>query len=631
MKIIEKIEIHRFRSVSDVSINSGNITIFSGLNNSGKSNVLRALNLFFNSKSNSGQEYDFQKDYNKAYTGKAGGKREIKITLYFNPQGDAALKSPFSISRTFQLGRPDSDLEYRSNDPSIQNSIVKKDGNITRQFTRFLNKIEYFYIPAVRDRDFVRSLFLHFEKLIEHNSGSDFKDKMEELSKVLQTNSREISIDFEKFIGLPTRADLSSKITDILGTVEVNVKTGIKVQKKNNKEWEDVFINLFSSGDGILMSYLAYFLGHICKKISNKNFIWGFEEPENSLEYSKVQKLAEDFVNEFGNSAQIYITTHSPAFIKLKDKTGVVFYRVYINPDNPKQSSEIRTLKEIDSTQNTLFNMGRVDTTEYKKLVDELKLVEFAQEIENAVRKINDETKMLTDAKTKFEDKYRSLLQTHPVKVFICEDSATKTIKLWRKWLNFFDLEDVQIISSEGCTTRVVEDWAYTQQKLDSSYKPKIFREIDKDGLTDKQIKVLVNKKYKNKDLLYKVEFLPVYEIENFAVLKEPKFNVKFWKIHKDSVIKDFELKTSLKSKLIDKYLDYKDKNFRGVNGNYTEIMQKMRTIALANWKKSFSGKEMYKKMTNFDPNSHLNSLSKNNLPRDLTLYLESIKIFYES
>ena len=327
--IIKKIEIHRFRSISDVSIDTKEITIFSGLNNSGKSNILRSLNLFFKGDSSFGQRYDFERDYNKAFTGRAGGKRAIKIILHFDGQGTGALNAPFSISKTFQLGIDQPEIEYQSTNEHVQTSIAKKDGNITRQFTRFLNRIEYFYIPAVRDREFVRSLFLHFEKLIEHDSGNDFKRKMGDLSKVLKKYSSDVSSDFESFIGLPTQAELSSKITDILGTVEINVKTGIKVLRKTKGgSKEDIYVNLFSSGDGILMSYLAYFLAHVCKKISNKKFIWGFEEPENSLEYSKVQKIADDFYDNFKKNAQLFITTHSPAFIKFKDKNDVAFYRV---------------------------------------------------------------------------------------------------------------------------------------------------------------------------------------------------------------------------------------------------------------------------------------------------------------
>lgn len=635
MKIIEKIEIHRFRSISDASIKIDDLNIFSGKNNSGKSNILRALNLFFNGDSSFNQKYDFYKDYNQAFTGQAGGKRATKITLHFGKQGDAALGAPFSITRIFQFGR-DVETIYHSTDENIQNKIKKNDGNINRQFTIFLNKIEYYYIPAVRDKKFVQNLLLLFEKLIEHDSGKDFAEKIGELSDILKIKSEDISADFEKFIGLPTRAALSSKASDLLGTIEINVKTGIEIvrrTKAEGKKKENVEVNLFSSGDGILMSYLAYFLAHICKKISNKIFIWGFEEPENSLEYSKVQTIAGEFYNDFRNNAQILITTHSPAFVNLKDKEKVCFYRVYIEPKDQKQSSKIKTLQEIKNRQQSLFESGLMENEEYKKLSEELHFVEFAQEIEGAVEKIYSEEKLLNESRVKFETKYSSLLQTHPSKVFVCEDSSKTTIKIWKRWLKMFNLNNVEVMSSNGCTTMNIEIWAHEQQKLDTNYKPKIFREIDRDGLTDKQIKLLIDKKFKNISggLLYKVEFLPVHEVENFAVIKESKFDCKFWKDYGDDIKNLFEIKSSAQAKLLDKFFDYKEPAYHGSDGNYTSVMQDMRNYAIKDWKKFFKGKEICKKIPNFNPLNYLRSLNKNDLPKELIEYITEVKKFYET
>jgi predicted ATP-dependent endonuclease of OLD family len=75
MKIIKKIEVSKFRSIYSIDIDADEINIFSGRNNQGKSNILKALNLFFNSKSNFDQDFDQGKDFNIAYTGRAGGKR----------------------------------------------------------------------------------------------------------------------------------------------------------------------------------------------------------------------------------------------------------------------------------------------------------------------------------------------------------------------------------------------------------------------------------------------------------------------------------------------------------------------------------------------------------------------------
>ncbi len=348
MKIIQKIEIKKFRSIHNEKILVDSLTIFSGKNNAGKSNVLKALNLFFNGKSSFDQEYQHERDYNKAYTASARGKREIEISLYFGGQGKGALKDGFHISRRFAKNEIGG-YEYFSDNKKIQNEIDNKNGNITREFTRFLNKLEYFYVPAIRDRFFIKQLFVLFERLLDDAKGKDFRDSMSTLSTILSEKSINISNDFRKFINLPTKANLSTSISDVLGAIVIDVESGLKTQKKSGEgRVHPAYVDLFSSGDGILMSYIPHFLSHICAKLKKKNFIWGFEEPENSLEYSKVENLADKFYSEFSKNAQILITTHSPAFIKLKDKNDVSFYRVYINPDDPKQESKIKTLKDIE-------------------------------------------------------------------------------------------------------------------------------------------------------------------------------------------------------------------------------------------------------------------------------------------
>ena len=353
------------RSIGDESIPTDEINIFSGLNNSGKSNILRALNLFFNFETSYDSPHTFEKDYNIAYTGQAGGAREIIVRIHFLPQGKGALQYAFSIARTFKFETEGFLTEYSSSNPEIQEEIDKGNGTITRQFTRFLNSLEFLYIPAVRDKLFVRNLFLNFEKIARDTSGQEFGDKFKEISSIIEERSGEISNEFEDFLGLPTQAALSSTKSDIFGAVQVVVQSGLQIRRKvrgseKPSEIVDAPVDLFSSGDGVLMSYIAYFLAHLCRKNPGKRYIWGFEEPENSLEYSKIQKLADEFNTKFRKYAQIFITTHSPAFISMRFLNHVNFYRVYIAPnvedDQPnKRLSRVMSLEALEKLQLSLF------------------------------------------------------------------------------------------------------------------------------------------------------------------------------------------------------------------------------------------------------------------------------------
>ncbi|MBL0098685.1 MAG: AAA family ATPase [Saprospiraceae bacterium] len=72
MDIISKIEIKHFRSFDGgkdqpkVRIEGlKDINVFSGSNDSGKSNVLRALNLFFNNEISPGVKFEKERDFSK--------------------------------------------------------------------------------------------------------------------------------------------------------------------------------------------------------------------------------------------------------------------------------------------------------------------------------------------------------------------------------------------------------------------------------------------------------------------------------------------------------------------------------------------------------------------------------------
>lgn len=87
MEIIRSIQIRKFRSIKSLTsdLSPIHLNIFVGQNDQGKSNILRALNLFFNGQTDPGQLFRFDDDYCfHANTGK-GTKREIRIDLLIHP------------------------------------------------------------------------------------------------------------------------------------------------------------------------------------------------------------------------------------------------------------------------------------------------------------------------------------------------------------------------------------------------------------------------------------------------------------------------------------------------------------------------------------------------------------------
>jgi len=81
MKLISKIEIWGFRSIYHAVLDGiGNFTALAGLNNSGKSNLLRALNAFFSGETDIGQPINIYNDFYRYQT----RKKEIWVGITFN-------------------------------------------------------------------------------------------------------------------------------------------------------------------------------------------------------------------------------------------------------------------------------------------------------------------------------------------------------------------------------------------------------------------------------------------------------------------------------------------------------------------------------------------------------------------
>ena len=80
---LRKIEIFNFRSIKSISIKVSELSVFVGTNDAGKSNILRALNLFFNDETNPNEELAFLIDHN-VHNDPNQRAKEIRVRLEFD-------------------------------------------------------------------------------------------------------------------------------------------------------------------------------------------------------------------------------------------------------------------------------------------------------------------------------------------------------------------------------------------------------------------------------------------------------------------------------------------------------------------------------------------------------------------
>jgi len=91
---ITTVKIKNFRSILNETFALDNLNVLVGLNDSGKSNFLKALNLFFNQKTEPNSAFNFERDYCSFAIAPPKKAPEIIIELVFDPPENYSIKGP---------------------------------------------------------------------------------------------------------------------------------------------------------------------------------------------------------------------------------------------------------------------------------------------------------------------------------------------------------------------------------------------------------------------------------------------------------------------------------------------------------------------------------------------------------
>lgn len=336
MHLIDRVEINYFRSVYTISVKKlKDLNVFIGPNDAGKSNILRALNLFFNNQSGYDEDLQFLQDVThlrQEEARDAKGRLTIWIKIHFNNvEKWKTLPQKFYIKKTWN--------RY-SDDPEVSSDVENK-----QSLTRFQNKIKFHYVPAVKERDiFSDYLNLLYETLSERED-IEFSGPADALS-----------------------AAVNSSITDLTDKIRIALAVKSNIQIPNDLESiferlefftdQDSFrVPLSRRGDGLQVRHIPHILQYISENNRSLN-IWAYEEPENSLELSNAFSLSQEFENEFSSSNQIFITSHSPAFYSLSSRSTKHFLVKKSVIESGGRENWITSLEDLENTQVADVELG---------------------------------------------------------------------------------------------------------------------------------------------------------------------------------------------------------------------------------------------------------------------------------
>jgi predicted ATP-dependent endonuclease of OLD family len=331
------IEIENYRSIvgTPLKLEFSNFTSIVGPNNCGKSNILRALQLFFTGQVD-GYPYTSDFDYpkNSAVSNKAQTK--ITVTLSYGPAKDIYIqKSLTELEAGSDQIRLDDDLismrlSYSKNGAESWQFLGKKGArNIKKELIAKVREsvrrsVAFKYIPVGRDSaaDITEEIGLELIGTIFSGWSGAAKQRSEindSIATMLQTLK-------------PSLAASSTAVTNSMASVFNEIKNlELQLPFSNLEEMlpnlkpvlrDTAETGLRSKGAGIQTSSLLFLLKYLADnypkhQYTRKTFIWAIEEPESFLHPTKQRAMAEVLLN-FSSEVQTLITTHCPHFVPKK-------------------------------------------------------------------------------------------------------------------------------------------------------------------------------------------------------------------------------------------------------------------------------------------------------------------------
>lgn len=296
---IDLIKIKNFRSLADVSFNAKALTVFVGCNDEGKSNILRALDLFFNG-TNGGYSFNWERDFS-GYAKVARNKApQIEISLTFSLPVSFNVKQQVvwkRIWRTTGLYDEYISLADGTDLPSRSKAYA------------YLKAMRYEYVPAIKGAEYFAQLLGAVHDMLDATVQSDIRRAAANFTSEIRSHTSGILHDLEKQLGLKSELELPTDLKKLFTELEFRSIIGSRT------------VALSERGDGIKVRHIPIILRWLAEQANHLSApgrprvitIWGYEEPENNLETRRCFDLAEFFLDS-SSFTQTFLTTHSPVF-----------------------------------------------------------------------------------------------------------------------------------------------------------------------------------------------------------------------------------------------------------------------------------------------------------------------------
>lgn len=339
---IQSIKVSNFRSLKDCEVKFNKLNIFVGKNDAGKSNLIRALHLFFDNSR--GYPFDWDSDFCCFATKRQKKADEIKISLFVELPENFSGPSKLVWTKVWRR-------------EGLNSEVIKERGGgplSSRSKAPFLlTNARFDYVPATKSDQFFSKLLVSIYEMLQRTAEKDLVQASADLSRVISGHTSTILSDLLETMELESKIAPPSDLKHIFSALDFR-------STSSGQEF-----SLAQRGDGIKGRHIPIILDWLANQartLAAKGrpqvvSVWGYEEPENNLEMSACSTVADFFLDKCATH-QTFITTHSPIFYSLIEKdvdNRVAVYGVTKSnePDDSfSQFKEItpETLAEVDES-----------------------------------------------------------------------------------------------------------------------------------------------------------------------------------------------------------------------------------------------------------------------------------------
>ncbi|WP_430423713.1 ATP-dependent nuclease [Phenylobacterium sp.] len=335
--LIRSVEIAYFRSFYKVVFQpTRRINVLFGENDTGKSNVMRALNIFFNGLVGDGYEFDFDIDLSTKRRSEAGGGGDVRKFVYVKvvfrtPAAHRdALGEEFYVKRTWSQT---TGVDFRQEMSGHIDTPGKQ-----QSLTKFPSKIKFKYIPAVKDRDVYEKFLIDTYNAI--SQADAFSSALAAFTEEIRNQTGDLSERLGKSLGMTSALAPPTDLADLFGSLdfETLIAGGSTMSLLRQR------------GDGVQARHIPELMAFAAEKDTRSFHIWGIEEPENSLSMNSAMSAAKRLRALASDpKVQVFITTHSPAFYSLDGADVAKFFL-------RRQGEEVAVLDGTSSDTLALMN-----------------------------------------------------------------------------------------------------------------------------------------------------------------------------------------------------------------------------------------------------------------------------------